>query len=258
VTVDGDTYNTIEEYIQHIVETNETVTILVNNNDGTYTYTSEDGTVTTVDVPSDIVNQFENIVKDGPVTVDGDTYNTIEEYIQHIVETNETVTTLAYNSTTNVLTYTNEDNNNPTIDLSGLSANIYTDNGTLTANRTVSMDNNFLQFENGPNTTLFSNNGTVASINGIGSSRGNITLNGGNATVDLYVDNSSAAQLTIRGEATSLQVGSTTGQEKPLHLITNGLQRVTVTPTGEMGIGTNTPTEKLDVDGNLRVRDVNT
>src|SRR5690606_34848583 len=93
VTVDGDTYNTIEEYIQHIVETNETVTTLVNNNDGTYTYTSEDGTVTTVDVPSDIVNQFENIVKDGPVTVDGDTYNTIEEYIQHIVETNETVTT---------------------------------------------------------------------------------------------------------------------------------------------------------------------
>src|SRR5690606_13531729 len=95
VTVDGDTYNTIEEYIQHIVETNETVTILVNNNDGTYTYTSEDGTVTTVDVPSDIVNQFENIVKDGPVTVDGDTYNTIEEYIQHIVETNETNTTNA-------------------------------------------------------------------------------------------------------------------------------------------------------------------
>src|SRR5690606_41265088 len=72
----------------------ETVTTLVNNNDGTYTYTSEDGTVTTVDVPSDIVNQFENIAKDGPVTVDGDTYNTIEEYIQHIVETNETLTTL--------------------------------------------------------------------------------------------------------------------------------------------------------------------
>src|SRR5690606_37535344 len=90
-----------------IVQANETVTMLVNNNDGTYTYTSEDGTVTTVDIPSDIVNQFENIVKDGPVTVDGDTYNTIEEYIQHIVETNETLTTLVDNND-GTYTYTNE------------------------------------------------------------------------------------------------------------------------------------------------------
>src|SRR5690606_39885104 len=55
VTIDGDTYNTIEEYIQHLVETNETVTTLVNNNDGTYTYTSEDGTVTVVDVPASVI-----------------------------------------------------------------------------------------------------------------------------------------------------------------------------------------------------------
>src|SRR5690606_25611997 len=63
-----------------IVQANETVTTLVNNNDGTYTYTSEDGTVTTVDVPSDIVNQFDNIVNNGPVTVDGTTYTSVEEY----------------------------------------------------------------------------------------------------------------------------------------------------------------------------------
>src|SRR5690606_4179437 len=98
VTIDGDTYNTIEEYIQHLVETNETVTTLVNNNDGTYTYTSEDGTVTVVDVPASVINQFEEIVNGGPVTIDGDTYNTIEEYIQHLVETNETVTTLVNNN----------------------------------------------------------------------------------------------------------------------------------------------------------------
>src|SRR5690606_41787497 len=74
-----------------------TVTTLVNNNDGTYTYTSEDGTVTVVDVPASVINQFEEIVNGGPVTIDGDTYNTIEEYIQHLVETNETVTTLVNN-----------------------------------------------------------------------------------------------------------------------------------------------------------------
>src|SRR5690606_22886995 len=78
VTIDGDTYNSIEEYIQHLVETNETVTTLVNNDDGTYTYTSEDGTVTVVDVPASVINQFEEIVNGGPVTIDGDTYNTIE------------------------------------------------------------------------------------------------------------------------------------------------------------------------------------
>src|SRR5690606_40465024 len=78
----------IEEYIQHIVETNETVTTLVDNNDGTYTYTSEDGTVTTVDVPADIVNQFDTIVNSGPVTVDGTTYTSVEEYFETIVTSN--------------------------------------------------------------------------------------------------------------------------------------------------------------------------
>src|SRR5690606_22381076 len=98
VTIDGDEYTTIEEYIQHLVETNESVTTLVDNADGTYTYTSEDGTVTTVDVPASVINQFEEIVNGGPVTIDGDEYTTIEEYIQHLVETNESVTTLVDNA----------------------------------------------------------------------------------------------------------------------------------------------------------------
>src|SRR5690606_24639159 len=116
VTIDGDTYNTIEEYIQHLVETNETVTTLVNNNDGTYTYTSEDGTVTVVDVPASVINQFEEIVNGGPVTIDGDTYNTIEEYIQHLVETNETVSPLATNNHS-TYTYTSEDGTVTVVDV---------------------------------------------------------------------------------------------------------------------------------------------
>src|SRR5690606_16538039 len=107
VTIDGEEYTTIEEYIQHIVETNESVTTLVDNADGTYTYTSEDGTVTTVDVPASVVNQFEDIVNSGPVTIDGEEYTTIEEYIQHIVETNESVTTLVDNAD-GTYTYTSE------------------------------------------------------------------------------------------------------------------------------------------------------
>ncbi|MDN3664364.1 hypothetical protein QWY92_02955 [Algibacter miyuki] len=34
------------------------MTTLVDNTDGTYTYTSEDGTETIVDVPGSVVNQF--------------------------------------------------------------------------------------------------------------------------------------------------------------------------------------------------------
>src|SRR5690606_41487039 len=98
VTIDGATYHTIEDYTYTTLFRSETVTTLVNNNDGTYTYTSEDGTVTVVDVPASVINQFEEIVNGGPVTIDGDTYNTIEEYIQHLVETNETVTTLVNNN----------------------------------------------------------------------------------------------------------------------------------------------------------------
>src|SRR5690606_40622678 len=103
-------------YIQHLVDTNETVTTLVNNNDGTYTYTSEDGIVTVVDVPASVINQFEEIVNGGPVTIDGDTYNTIEEYIQHIVETNETVTTLEILGEGQYL-YTSEDGTETTINV---------------------------------------------------------------------------------------------------------------------------------------------
>src|SRR5690606_1031434 len=62
-------------------------TTLVNNGDGTYTYTSEDGTVTVVDVPATVVENFENIynqIVNEQITVDGNTYNTFEEYIEYI------------------------------------------------------------------------------------------------------------------------------------------------------------------------------
>src|SRR5699024_8519644 len=67
--------------IEDIVRANETITTLVDNGDGTYTYTSEDGTVTVIDVPASVVEHFDTIINSGPVTIDGHTYNTIDEYI---------------------------------------------------------------------------------------------------------------------------------------------------------------------------------
>ncbi|SKB75711.1 hypothetical protein SAMN05660226_03025, partial [Parapedobacter luteus] len=64
--VDGDG-NTQTINFEELVQANETVTTLVDNEDGTYTYTSEDGTETIVDVPASVVNQFEEVVNGGPV-----------------------------------------------------------------------------------------------------------------------------------------------------------------------------------------------
>src|SRR5690625_3409695 len=75
--------------IESIVQSNETITTLVESN-GIYTYTSEDNTVTVIDIPASVVENFETIVNDGPVTVNGETFNTVEEYITHIA--NESVT----------------------------------------------------------------------------------------------------------------------------------------------------------------------
>src|SRR5690606_41541243 len=108
--------STIEEYIQHIVSPKESVTTLVDNGDGTYTYTSEDGIETIVDVPASVINQFEEIVNCGPVTIEGEEYTTIEEYIQHIVETNESVTTLVDNGD-GTYTYTGDDGTETIVDL---------------------------------------------------------------------------------------------------------------------------------------------
>ncbi|MEK6525205.1 hypothetical protein, partial [Myroides odoratimimus] len=140
ITVDGRTFNTINDYIKYITESkggftkivydqttgdvifqewnevtqkfenvdnskfstivkgNETITTLVDNQDGTYTYTSEDGTTTLVDIPSSVVNQFETIVKQ-PVEVDGRTFNTINDYIKYVTESKGGFTKIVYDQT---------------------------------------------------------------------------------------------------------------------------------------------------------------
>lgn len=106
------------------------VTTLVDNKDGTYTYTSEDGTQTVIDIPSDVINQFETILNDqsvrtaitnlvkqsgGNVYYDGDKFTYITEEgvietitIRDIVKANETITTMVRNGD-GTYTYTNEE-----------------------------------------------------------------------------------------------------------------------------------------------------
>src|SRR5690606_16165541 len=74
VSYDGDTFTYIDENgtsqtinFEELVQANETVTTLVNNGDGTYTYTNEAGATVDVDLPSDVINNFEEIVNNTEV-----------------------------------------------------------------------------------------------------------------------------------------------------------------------------------------------
>jgi len=137
--------------------------------------------------------------------------------------------------------------------------NIYNSDGTLLANRTVTMGTNTLQFKNGSNSIGLNNNGAQSTLSASGSSTGYIRAQGGGATLDMFVTDSNAAQIMSGGTATKLFVG--THNAEPINFVTNGSIKSTILATGEMGLGTSaaTPTEKLDVtSGNLRVRDINT
>ena len=88
------------------------VTTLVDNGDNTYTYTSEDGTVT-------------------------------------VIDTDETTTTLVDNGN-DTYTYTSEDGTVTVINTgNGTNVNIYTDDGSLPTNRNVDMNDNILNFDDG-------------------------------------------------------------------------------------------------------------
>src|SRR5690606_13421119 len=139
VYYDGDTFTYIDENgtsqtinFEELVQANETVTTLVNNGDGTYTYTNEAGATVTIDVPADVINNFEEIVNNTEVlnqlvenltntTVGGNlhydehTFTYIDENgtsqtinFEELVQANETVTTLV-NNNDGTYTYTSED-----------------------------------------------------------------------------------------------------------------------------------------------------
>src|SRR5690606_23026038 len=138
VSYDGDTFTYIDENgtsqtinFEELVQANETVTTLVNNGDGTYTYTNEARGTVTIDVTADLINNFEEIVNNievltlqvalsiyttvgGNVSYDGDTFTYIDENgtsqtinFEELVQANETVTTLVNNGD-GTYTYTNE------------------------------------------------------------------------------------------------------------------------------------------------------
>ncbi|MCP1995716.1 hypothetical protein, partial [Flavobacterium sp. HSC-61S13] len=123
------------------INASDIVTTLINNGGATYTYTSEDGTKTVIDVPADVINNFEEIIQDntvleqlikyltntyigGNVYYDGNKFSYVDIHgVKHditfadIVQMNETLTILAFNQATGILTYQDEKKNITSIDI---------------------------------------------------------------------------------------------------------------------------------------------
>ncbi len=122
--------NPVKLDFRKIVQSNQTITTLVDNKNGTYVYTSESGVQTIIDVTADVTNTFEQIINNEKVksefitlikntggnvfykdekftflTKDGE----VEEILlKELVESNETLTVLSYLPNSNQLTYQDE------------------------------------------------------------------------------------------------------------------------------------------------------
>jgi len=129
--------------------------------------------------------------------------------------------------------------------------NIYTSDGTLAGNRTVTTAGNSLSFINGTNNVGIGTSGTQGIVSAAGSSRGAFQATGGSGVLNMFVDNASAAQVTTSGNSTSMNLNTLSAN--PINLLTNNTNRVTVTGTGNVGIGTQTPQKTLHVNGSLQV-----
>lgn len=154
--------------------------------------------------------------------------------------------------------------------------NIYNADGTLTAQRTVSMEDKQLTFIGDHQETTFSVYSGLLQEGKVSSpydGRGSVAIYGADKNADnrrtaLSIQSfaDGGAQLYAYEGATLMEIGTNITQNAAPIIFTtsaggfvNGSEKMRITGTGEVGIVTTNPTEKLDVgEGNLRVREINT
>ncbi|WP_312766384.1 hypothetical protein [Epilithonimonas sp.] len=128
----------------------------------------------------------------------------------------------------------------PGIDSSDV--NIYKDNGTLTSNRVITMDGKNLSFQGNGNVGIGTtgNPSEKLEVNGDSGIRGKVTIGPGTKNAALGVRNTDASEPIMRLTDTS------------------NVRQFSVGDDGKVGIGLGTleTSEKLDVNGNVRLRNV--
>ena len=148
--------------------------------------------------------------------------------------------------------------------MEGRNDNIYNINGTLTGNRTLDYDGNSLYFGLGAKgqTINFSQNNGMQIRKPTNGTRSSLGLASGGATLWLFNDENSAAQITTNGTSTGLVIGTTTSaSSSPVQFMTSpgggalGVHRMRIQGDGNVAIGGNlTSTEKLQInDGTIRL-----
>ena len=146
--------NLIAHYVGEdgtIYAINETCTDLVNNNDGTFSFTNECGEIVTVGWASLITNTIDghriatHTSADGTVVEIDETITAIaDQIVGHLIANyidesglvhaiNETVTALGYDPATTTLSYTDENGNTKNVDLSALAVDIFINGATFDA-----------------------------------------------------------------------------------------------------------------------------
>lgn len=138
---------------------------------------------------------------------------------------------------------------------SKVSTNIYNANGTLTSERTVSLGGYGLHFAKGTNEVSLDIDNSIPGLTWLtarGDSRSLIRNSAGSYVLDTEILNDGTSRLLASG-TTSLMVG-TNANSGPL-IFTAGSEAARLLPNGNLGIGTDTPTAKLEVNGTVKITD---
>ena len=181
-----------------VSQSNETVTTLVDNGNGTYTYTSEDGTTTTLTSAPETVTTavFDPATGILTYTNEAGTLNTMD--ISAMVANAETLTSISQDVPTGKITYTDENGAATVVDVAAM----------ITANETTTtlVDNNDGSY------TYSSEDGTTTTFAVTQSGIGNPTTTGvtGNAG-DMYVDESTGDLYIHNGTSWEDQTGGVSG-----------------------------------------------
>jgi hypothetical protein len=148
--------------------------------------------------------------------------------------------------------------------------NIYNNNGSLISTRTLTNNGFALNFTGAEQTTGWSAIGGINQRGFGGIKRASIILssddNDGNAVtsrMQLFQDPESVGQITATNDSRGLNIGSTsTMTAAPITFMTsagsnaNGTEKMRINSDGNVGINTSLPSEKFDVNGNTRVRNL--
>ncbi|GAA5087220.1 hypothetical protein GCM10023210_09980 [Chryseobacterium ginsengisoli] len=147
--------------------------------------------------------------------------------------------------------------------------NIYSNNGLLTSNRTLTNNGFSLIFTGTDQSTTWTPTGSMVQRGfGTTSKRASAILssddndsNGVVSRLQLFQDPEAVSQIMATNDSRGLNIGSTsTTTAAPITFVTsagsnaNGTQKMIITGTGNIGINTGTPTEKLDNNGITRLR----